>query len=306
MSKVVSVNISKKKGTIKTPVDEITLNETGVMHDAHAGQWNRQVSLLGIESIQKFSKQLGRNLSFGEFAENITTEGINLFQLHPLDTLSIGESVVEVTQIGKKCHGTSCQIFKETGDCIMPTEGIFGRVIKQGKIITGMPILYESRCFKVLIITLSDRASQGQYEDRSGPIIKTEIKNYFENLSRKYEISHEIIPDDPISLEKLLQQSHSFDIVITNGSTGIGPRDIAPDVISKFMDKGIPGIMEMIRVKYGADKPGALLSRSVAGMKGQTLIYTLPGSPKAVKEYIQEILRTLQHALYMIHGLDIH
>ena len=134
---VLSVNISEKKGTIKTPRPEITLNEKGVESDAHAGDWHRQVSLLANESIQRFQKQLDRKLEFGEFAENITTQGIVLHETKPGDRLIIGDAILEVTQIGKKCHGSNCQIFQQVGNCVMPKEGIFAKVINPGIIKPG-------------------------------------------------------------------------------------------------------------------------------------------------------------------------
>jgi MOSC domain-containing protein YiiM len=135
--KVISVNISIKKGTIKTPVPKIILNEKGVEGDAHAGDWHRQVSLLAKESIEKWAKQAGRTVGWGEFAENITTEGITLYETKPGDRFIIGDVELEVTQIGKKCHGTGCAIFKEVGNCVMPKEGIFAKVIKHGEVKAG-------------------------------------------------------------------------------------------------------------------------------------------------------------------------
>jgi len=137
MAHVVSVNISEQKGTTKTPCESITLNNEGVMKDAHAGNWHRQVSLLAEESIVKFEKILGRKIEFGEFAENITTTGIVLFKLIPGQKLNIGNTVLEVTQIGKKCHGDNCQIFQAVGKCVMPKEGIFCKVVQQGQIKPG-------------------------------------------------------------------------------------------------------------------------------------------------------------------------
>lgn len=134
---ILSVNISEQKGTIKTPRTEITLNEKGVKNDAHAGDWHRQVSLLAIESIRKFQKQLDRELEFGEFAENITTQGIVLHETKPGDKLFIDDVVLEITQIGKKCHGSNCQIFQQVGNCVMPKEGIFAKVIKPGVVKPG-------------------------------------------------------------------------------------------------------------------------------------------------------------------------
>jgi MOSC domain-containing protein YiiM len=143
--KVISTNISRKKGTIKEPVPQIILNDKGVEGDAHAGDWHRQVSLLAKESIQKWSQHAGRKVNWGEFAENITTEGITLYETTPGDRLIIGDVELEVTQIGKKCHGTGCAIFNEVGNCVMPKEGIFAKVIKQGNVKAGDKIVYFPR-----------------------------------------------------------------------------------------------------------------------------------------------------------------
>ena len=143
--KVLSVNISEKKGVIKEPVDEIIITEKGVKNDAHAGDWHRQVSLLAKESIEKFEEVLGRKLKFGEFAENITTEGITLYTMKPGDIINIADVELEVTQIGKKCHGDGCAIFSQVGKCVMPKEGIFAKVLKTGKIKPGDEIIYTSK-----------------------------------------------------------------------------------------------------------------------------------------------------------------
>ncbi len=143
--RVVSVNISLEKGTIKTPVPEIVIDELGVKGDAHAGDWHRQVSLLAKESIEKWSSLAGREVGYGEFAENITTEGIILYETSPGDRLVIGNVELEVTQIGKKCHGTGCAIFKEVGNCVMPKEGIFAKVITGGKVRAGDEIMLVKR-----------------------------------------------------------------------------------------------------------------------------------------------------------------
>lgn len=140
--KVISTNISREKGTIKEAVPQIILNDKGVEGDAHAGDWHRQVSLLAKESIEKWSKQAGRNVNWGEFAENITTEGIILHETNPGDHLVIGDVELEVTQIGKKCHGTGCAIFKEVGNCVMPKEGIFAKVVRHGEVQAGDEIKY--------------------------------------------------------------------------------------------------------------------------------------------------------------------
>jgi MOSC domain-containing protein YiiM len=136
MARIISINISEKKGTRKRPVMEAVINEDfGIVGDAHGGAWHRQISLLGIESIEKM-RQKGLQVNPGDFAENITTEGIDLLSL-PIGTkLKIGPVLAEVTQIGKECH-TRCAIYRQAGDCVMPKEGIFVRVLKGGKIKTG-------------------------------------------------------------------------------------------------------------------------------------------------------------------------
>lgn len=306
--KILSVNISEKKGTIKKPVDKIQLSKNGVEADAHAGSWHRQVSLLGNESVEKFEVMAGRNIAFGEFAENITTEGLKLYETNPFDRLYNKRIELEVTQIGKKCHGDSCAIFREVGNCVMPKEGIFARVLNGGSLQAGDELIYSPKIFSARIITLSDRASRGEYEDRSGPRIKELLEEYFKSIHWRLETEITVIPDDRDKLRSILvnEKESGTDLVITTGGTGIGMRDFTPEIVSEFLDKEIPGIMEMIRMKYGAEKPNALLSRGIAGVMGNSLVYALPGSVKAVNEYMAEINKTMQHLFYMLHGLDVH
>lgn len=306
--KVRSVNISEKKGTVKKPVAYIELNSHGVAKDAHAGKWHRQVSLLAQESVDKFSIIAKRTIDFGEFAENITTEGLLLHFTAPLDRFTFGDLELEVTQIGKKCHGDSCSIFREIGNCVMPKEGIFCRVLKDGQLKAGDILIYHPRIIKTMIITLSDRASRGEYEDKSGPLLEKLAVDFFKSKNRHFHIDKMIIPDQEENLNKLLTKAkeENYDVVFTTGGTGIGPRDITPDVVKKHLTKEIPGIMELIRVKYGMEKANALVSRGIAGLMNKTLIYTLPGSPKAVNEYCSEIFKTVEHSLYMLNELDLH
>ena len=134
--KVIAVCISTNKGERKTPVAAVELREEhGIVGDAHAGPWHRQVSLLARESIDKM-RVLGLDVTTGDFAENLTTEGVDLLTL-PIGTrLSVGETVLEVTQIGKECH-TRCAIYHQAGDCVMPKEGIFARVLRGGIVRPG-------------------------------------------------------------------------------------------------------------------------------------------------------------------------
>ena len=135
-AKVVAVCISKNKGERKSPQAQVELRENyGIIGDAHAGQWHRQVSLLAQESIDKM-RQMGLDVSSGDFAENITTLGIDLPAL-PIGTrLVVGITLLEVTQIGKECHNR-CAIYDQAGDCVMPKEGIFARVLRGGLLKPG-------------------------------------------------------------------------------------------------------------------------------------------------------------------------
>jgi molybdopterin adenylyltransferase len=160
---------------------------------------------------------------------------------------------------------------------------------------------------EILIITLSDRAHRGEYEDLSGPAIRGRLTEYLTLVKWDFSINIILIPDEEVTLRELLESAKSvYNIVITTGGTGIGPRDITVETVAPLLTKEIPGIMDFIRVKYGADKPNVLLSRGVAGVMGKSLVYTLPGSVRAVEEYMTEILKTLKHAIYMQYGIDKH
>ena len=135
--KVVAVNISEKKGTPKKTIEEGKLIENfGLEGDAHAGKWHRQVSLLGVESIEKAKLGPTNGLCHGVFAENITTEGITLYTLPVGTRLRVGECLLEISQIGKECH-EGCAVSKLVGQCVMPREGVFARVVKGGVVRPG-------------------------------------------------------------------------------------------------------------------------------------------------------------------------
>jgi MOSC domain-containing protein YiiM len=135
-AEVIAVCISTNKGERKKPVAAVELRENhGIVGDGHAGEWHRQVSLLAMESIAKMQK-MGLDVDTGDFAENITTRGIDLPALPVGTRLALGATVIEVTQIGKECH-TRCAIFYQAGDCVMPKEGIFARVLQGGMVKPG-------------------------------------------------------------------------------------------------------------------------------------------------------------------------
>ena len=136
MNKLIAICISEKKGTSKTMIEEANVIEDfGIENDAHAGKWHRQVSLLALEKIEAF-RNTGATVDFGAFGENLVVEGIELNKLPIGQKIKVGEIELEVTQIGKKCHD-KCAIYYQVGQCIMPSNGIFTKVLKGGKVKVG-------------------------------------------------------------------------------------------------------------------------------------------------------------------------
>lgn len=302
-AKVLSVSISSERGPKKV-INELVLDLRGIKGDIHSGT-SRQISIIDISHINRFKEITNaRDTEFGEFAENITSEGLQDIEFKTFDLLKIGDTLLEVTQVGKPFHDQ----FREIGNYVMPRVGIFCRVKKAGIIKSGDQIEFIPKNYKAIIVTLSDRASAGEYEDKSGPKTAELLENYLKKTGVRFQINSAIIPDSEDKLRDILTNAkkENVDIIITTGGTGIGKRDITVDTVQKMLDKEIPGIMEMIRLKYGLEKPNAILSRGVAGVMGNSLVYTLPGSVKAVQEYMTEILKTMQHLLYMLHGIDAH
>lgn len=301
--KVLSVNRADERGR-KFPVDELVFDDNGVIGDAHAGT-ERPVSLFNQAEAVRFYEITGaKPLDFGQFAENITFRSAGDMNFRLFDRFVKGDLVLEVIRQGKPFHDK----FREPGNYVMPREGIFCRVKSGGILKAGDEMEFQQKVFKARIITLSDRASKGIYEDKSGPAVTEELTNLFKKINWRLETENIIIPDNEEGLRALLKNSleQNFDIIITTGGTGIGLRDITPDVMKPFIQKEIPGIMEMIRWKFGIEKPAALISRAIAGVNGKTLLFALPGSVRAVKEYMGEINKHLEHLIFMVEGMERH
>jgi len=190
----------------------------------------------------------------------------------------------------------------------MPDEGIFCRVLQGGPLVPGDRLEYHPKQFSLKVITLSDRAAAGIYPDRSGKLVLEEVSLWFQQKELALASDSSIIPDEQEVFSRELSAAirKGTDLIITTGSTGLGSRDIAPEVAEELIDKEIPGIMDLIRVKYGMVNPNALLSRSVAGIADKTLLFVLPGSTRAVKEYLEEILKSLWHMILMLNNIDSH
>jgi len=297
MAKIVAVCTSAEKGQRKNNVGEsVLIKNLGLEGDAHAGFAHRQVSLLAEESIAKMTAK-GLDVGPGDFAENLTTTGIDLVGL-PIGTrLQAGpEAILRVTQIGKECHDR-CAIYYQAGDCVMPREGIFTEVLAGGKIKVGDGLDIK-HSYKFGVITASDKGARGEREDLSGPAV-TEILLPFGDV-----IDYVIVPDDRAILAKMMREmvGKGFDAIFTTGGTGMSPRDVTPEATLDVIDRLVPGIAEAIRRETTAATAKAILSRGVSGISGSTLLVNLPGSPKAVAECLAVLIPVLDHALETVSG----
>ena len=304
MGKILAVCISEKKGTTKKNVGAGYLKEEfGILNDAHGGNWHRQVSLLSGEKIEEFRKKIW--VEYGAFGENLVVEGFDFRQLPVGSRFAVGEAVLEMTQIGKECHN-DCVIKQQTGECIMPREGVFARVIHGGEIHVGdeMQLLppLENPPLRAAVITLSDKGSKGEREDQSGPLIVEMLKE------SGYQIEETLLLPDGIQPLKnnliRLADGRQMDLILTTGGTGFAPTDVTPEATLAVATRNAPGIAEAMRAYSLTITPRAMLSRAASVLRGKTLIVNLPGSPKAVKENLEYILPTLKHGILLANGRD--
>jgi molybdopterin adenylyltransferase len=298
---VIAVCISEEKGTVKHDVGKATIVDGyGLEDDAHGGPWHRQVSLLSEESIQKMADK-GLNVFPGIFAENITVRGIDLPKLPVGIWLWVGkEAILEITQIGKECH-TGCAVFQQVGQCVMPKEGVFAKVIRGGEVKRG-DIIRVGFPVCAAILTISDSGSRGERPDISGDVIEDAVKSIGTVIARG------IVPDDYdtiVSELKRMADHVQADLILTTGGTGLGPRDVTPEATEAVIDKAAPGIPYAMLQSGLAKTPHAMLSRATAGVRDKTLIVNLPGSPRAVKEGLDAILPALPHAVEVIRGENL-
>lgn len=303
MGKLLGICISEKRGTQKTAVSQAVIDEGwGIRGDAHGGSWHRQISLLAYEKIAAFREQ-GAEVDFGAFGENLIIEGFD-FRTLPVGTrFQIGAAQVEMTQIGKECH-SHCAIYQKMGDCIMPREGVFASVIHGGSIRVGdqveMLAPLSERPFTAAVITLSDKGASGEREDRSGPLISEMLQAY------GYDVKETLLlADEQQVLEnhlKRLADQRQIEVVFTTGGTGFSARDRTPEGTIAVCDRMVPGISEAIRNYSMTITSRAMFSRAVSGIRNQTLIINLPGSPKAVKEALEFLLPHMEHGLGILRG----
>ncbi|WP_294157467.1 MOSC domain-containing protein [uncultured Selenomonas sp.] len=300
MGKVMALCMSEKRGTLKTAHDTACfITEWGIDGDAHAGNWHRQVSLLGLAEIEAFRAK-GANVAFGAFGENIVADGFT-FRTLPVGTrLVCGEVVLEITQIGKKCH-SHCEIYKQVGDCIMPREGVFARVLHGGEIHVGdeLTLLEGTMERDAAVLTLSDKGARGERKDTSGPAVAAMLEEAGYTVR-----AQDLLADDQEAMEAQLTAyiERGIGLVCTTGGTGFAPRDVTPEATIAVSERLAPGIAEAMRMKSLAVTDRAMLSRATAGLARHTLIVNLPGSERGAKECLGFVLPTLAHGISLLRG----
>ena len=301
MGYIRAVCISEKKGTGKKNVGEaVFIEDEGLKGDAHAGKWHRQVSLLSKEAVEAF-KERGAKVEDGDFGENLLVEGFDLKKLPVGTVFSCNGVVLEMTQIGKECH-SHCAIHEAVGDCIMPREGVFAKVLKGGTIHVGdeIRIIGETRRYRVGVLTVSDRSARGEREDLAGPLIRELVEK-----DSYLVVEQSVVPDDRKAIEEALirlSDRVKVDLILTTGGTGFSVRDVTPEATMAVAERNAPGIAEAIRAYSGTITPRAMLSRAVSVIRGRTLIINRPGSPKAVRESLDFVLPNLYHGLDVLKG----
>lgn len=299
--KIVAISVSDKKGVKKTNVLEaVVKNNYGLEGDAHAGFLHRQVSFLSQTSIDKMIEK-GVSVKPGDFAENVVIDKFDHNSIEVGDMLLINNIEFIITQKGKICH-KPCAIYYSAGDCIMPKEGLFAIVKGDGLIRVGDDVLYKSKNkLTAAVITLSDKGFQHLRVDETGPHIINYLKEAFDFSFIRYDL----IPDEKEHLKYLLEDLASnqhIDLIITNGSTGVSERDIAPDVTSEIIERRLPGFEEAMRMESFKKTPHAIISRAVCGIKQRSLIINLPGSPKGALENLSTIAGAILHTINKLQG----
>jgi molybdenum cofactor synthesis domain-containing protein len=305
MGIVAAVCVSKERGVEKKDVGQGELvAQHGLKGDAHAGDWHRQISLLSLQKIEAFRAK-GAEAEFGAFGENLVVDGIDFARLPVGTRFRCGDALLEMTQIGKECQN-HCAIYHRMGDCIMPREGVFARVLRGGAVKVGDEIQIidnrEQAAYRVAVITVSDTCSLGKREDASGNVVKEIAENHGYKIA-----SYTVLPDEQDLLEKEMARlcdQGLADLILTSGGTGFSHRDRTPEATLAIAERVAPGIPEAMRMHGMGITRRAMLSRAAAAIRGKTLIVNLPGSPKAVRENLEFIIAELKHGLDILTGSD--
>ena len=304
--KVEAICTSQHRGIPKTALSTAQLRrDHGIEGDAHAGPGHRQVSLLAHEHIEAFKASGHIDLRSGAFAENLVVSGLDLGSLGLGSRVRVGtDAILTITQLGKCCH-QRCAIYDKTGDCIMPRVGLFARVLTSGALAVGDAVaieeVVERSRFQAVVLTLSDRCAAGTTQDTAGPAVAALLR---ESLPA-HIYTTQILPDGRAGLAERLRHyadGHGIDLVVAVGGTGPAPRDETPEAVRDVVERLTPGFDEAMRQASLAVTPLAMLSRACSGIRGATLILSLPGSERAAVDNLRAVLPALPHGLAKLRG----
>lgn len=299
MAYITSVCRSERRGTAKRNIiGGVLVENFGLEGDAHGGNWHRQVSLLSQDRIDAFNAR-GAGVIPGAFGENLAVAGLELRTLPVGCRLRVGErALLEITQIGKTCH-SSCEIAQRMGECIMPKEGIFARVLRGGPVAVGDEVRV---VWRAAVLTISDKGAAGAREDRSGPAVCALAEQH------GYHVVHtQIIPDEFDAIAQALRalcDEDRADLILTTGGTGFAPRDVTPEATESVLIRRAPGIAEAMRAGSLAITPRAMLSRATAGIRARALVVNLPGSPKGAAENLGFVIDALGHGIALLKSAE--
>jgi molybdopterin adenylyltransferase len=301
---ILATCIGEQKGTPKRAAPSVQLlRGHGLEGDAHAGNWHRQVSLLADEEIAEV-RRAGLAVEPGAFGENLITSGVDFAELSVGRRFRVGEhAVLQITQRGKACH-SRCKIYERLGDCIMPREGLFARVCRSGRVAPGDAVRLDPELDRVrwAVCTISDRSAAGARPDESG----IAVCGLLEACLGGGLVSHTVLADEQDAIAEELRRlcdEEVCDVVVTTGGTGLSPRDVTPEATLAVVERQIPGMAEAMRAAGLQQTPRAMLSRAVCGLRGQTIIVNLSGSPSAAREQLDVILPVLPHAIATASGI---
>ena len=301
MARVSAVCLSEKSHTRKVKQNFINLvRNFGVEGDAHGGEGPHQVSILSEMSLAKMEADGVRTLH-GCCGENIDIHGaIEMHTLLPGVQMKLGDSaIVRITEIGKdNSDGHADNIIQKN---IFPREGIFAEVLTGGAVKPGDSVeVLRKPGYSAGVLTVSDSASGGVYDDLSGPALIELLRgNGF--LPARYDIVPDEVPEIAAKLRNWCEDGF-LDVLFTTGGTGFSVRDVTPEATEMVCDREVPGIPEMIRQKSAEIVESAWLSRARAGIRERTLVINLPGSRKAAIECAGFTFPVLDHALEVLRG----
>jgi molybdenum cofactor synthesis domain-containing protein len=207
----------------------------------------------------------------------------------------LGTALVEVTQIGKECHDR-CAIHLLAGDCVMPREGVFVRILEGGDVKPGDEIVIElTSLIRAAVLTVSDKGSRGERDDESGAALEDALRGMGVT-----QVDRAVVADEEAAIAAQLRHwadDTPINLVLTTGGTGLTARDVTPEATISVLHRHAPGFADAMRAGSLVRTPHAMLSRAVSGMRGTTLIINMPGSPRACREQFDMIAAALPHAI---------